>query len=280
MSRKDYWVETAKYISHNFLSLRGKESGIKVYSITSLDQNSKEVELSSGLIEINKAITIRYNTLVSNRIKITIEHPLLETLSLYDLLDIQVGLDEYKTQGSYQSQEEEISFNKYLTVVSDVKHSLDSLIDLRLNISTVDRYGTIIYSDSVSISINDDGWIINKIDNSGIIALEYIPSEENIYIQIGDNKISPDSIDGKNIKVDIPEGYTGYVIYRPAFIEEGLNIEISEDITMTPNYGLILREDYCSKVMFSIEVSIYNLEETLVNHTPIIKSLGLMTANK
>jgi len=280
MSRKDYWVETTKYISHNFLSIRGKESGIKVYSILTLGRDSKEIELSSGLIEINKVTVIRYSTVISNRIKITIDHPLSDTLSLYDLVDIQVGLDEYETQGSYKSENEEISFNKYLTVVSDVKNSLDSLVDLKVYISTIDRYGAIIYSDSIGVSINDDGWMINKIDDSGIITLEYLPSEEDIYIQIGDNKIKPDSIEGKIVKIDIPEGYIAYVIYRPDFLEKGINTELSKNITITPSYGLILREDYCSKIIFSIELNIYNLEETLENHTPIIKSLGLMTADR
>ncbi|RLA68386.1 MAG: hypothetical protein DRQ78_00750 [Epsilonproteobacteria bacterium] len=280
MARKNYWIYSNKYISHNYAILKSKEDGLKVSSITAIGNDGLEIEILSNPISIGKTVSIRYPVLTSDRVRITIDHPLSEVLRLEDLLSVQLGLDNYRTIGSYISQQEQINFNKNLTVVYDIDNILDAFVKTEIHLSIIDSYDNIIYSSIIPISINDDGWMVEHTTSGTNIELPYEPIEDSLYILIEGSKVDSFEIDGKFIAFSIPEGYDCFIIYKPKFIEEGGFYEFSNDIKLTPSYDIILREDYANKINFSIAIDVYNPDVTSTNHTPIIKSLGIMTSDK
>jgi len=280
MSRQNYWIYGNEYISHNYMLLSAKEDGLKVSSITAIGEEGEEVEILSSPISVGKSISIRYPVIITNMVRVTLDHPLSDILSLADLLSVKVGLDNFRTTGRYISEETQVNFNKNLTAVYEIDNILDAFIRTELHLSIIDNYDNIIYSGIVPISINDDGWMVERVEGEGEVELPYEPIEESLYILIDGSRIDSFIIDGKFVRFNIPKGYESFIIYKPQFIEQGLLYEFSKDIKLTPSYGLVLREDFCNKINFSIVVDIYNPDVTSINHTPIIKSLGLMTSDK
>ncbi len=280
MARKNYWIYGNKYISHNYMTLKAIQPGVIISSITAIAAAGGEVEIISNPTKIGKSAAIRYQAEVSDRIRVTIDHPLTEVLELKDLISIRLGLDNYETVGGYTSEETQINFNKNLTVVYDIENILDSFIKTELHLSTIDNYDNIIYSEIIPISINDDGWMVEYATGVSEIELPYKPVVDSLYVLIENSRINQYEISGNKVILDIPEGYSCMVLYKPEFIEQGGLYEFSNNVSLTPSYGIVLRKDYSNKINFSLVLDIYNPDITSVNHTPIIKSLGLMTSDK
>ncbi|RLA68535.1 MAG: hypothetical protein DRQ78_00165 [Epsilonproteobacteria bacterium] len=280
MARKSYWIYSDKYLSHNYMLLRSIESELRISSITTLAGDGEETEILKNPIDIGTAKSLRYPPIVSDRIRVTIDHPLSDVLTIDQLVKIDVGLDNYETMGTYQSEIEVANFNKNLTVVYDIENTLDALFRLELHISVVDNYENIVYSSIIPISINDDGWMVEHGNSGSGIDLPYEPVEESMYILIDGSSVDNFEVEDKRVKFSMPEGYDCFVVYKPKFIEQGGLYEFSKDVSLTPSYGMVLRDDYCNKVEFSIILNSYNPDITSINHTPIIKSLGIMTSDK
>ena len=260
--------------------LQSKEENLKVSSITAIGNDGEEIEILSDPVIVGKTISIRYPIITSDRVRVTVDHALSEVLPLEDLLSVQVGLDNYKSIGKYTSEERQINFNKNLTVVYELNDILDAFIKTELFISVIDNYDNIIYSSSIPLSINDDGWMIEHANSGTKIELPYEPVEESLYIMIEGSRVDNFEIDGNFVVFSIPNGYDCFVIYKPKFIEQGGLYEFSDDVKISPSYDIILREDYANKINFSISIDVYNPDITSTNHTPIIKSLGIMTSDK
>ncbi|MDB4533418.1 hypothetical protein N9242_01000, partial [Vicingaceae bacterium] len=259
--------------------MKSVEDDLKISSITAIDSDGKELEIIANPINVGKSTSARYPLMITDRIRVTIDHPLANILELEDLVTIEVSLNNYNTVGNYVSKETSVNFNKSVTLTYSVENILDSFIGIDLHLSTVNNYGNIIYSSVIPISINDDGWMIQQTSSDFETELAYEPVEETMYILIDGAKVDKFEVEGKIVRFSKPEGYSSYIIYKPTFTESGKMYEISKNIKMTPSYGLVLRDDYCEKIIFSIVMNIYNTSITSINHTPIVKSLGLMTSD-
>jgi len=280
MARKNYWIYGKKYISHNYMILKAIEPDIVVSSITAIASDGGEIEMIANPVKIGSSSAVRYGTIVSDRIRITIDHHLSDVLKLEELINVRLGLDNYKTSSKYISDKSQINFNKNLTIVYDIENLLDAFIKTELHLSVIDNYDNIIYSEIVPVSINDDGWMVERAIGVTEIELPYNPVEDSLYILIEGSRIDKFKIVDRKVILDIPMGYECLIIYKPKFTEQGSLYELSNNVSLTPSYGLILRDNYCNKINFSLIVDIYNPDITSTNHTPIIKSLGIMTSDK
>lgn len=279
MPRKNYWIYGNKYISHNYILMKSVEDNLKISSITAIDSNGKELEIISNPINIGRSTAARYPVMITDRIRVTIDHPLADILKLEELVSIEISLNNYETVGRYTSKQTDINFNKNVTLVHDIENMLDSFIKTELHLSTKNNYGNIIYSEVISLSVNDDGWMIEHVIDDHETELPYEPVEDSLYILIDGATVDKFEINSKKVKFSKPNAYDCYIVYKPKFIEQGNLYRLSENIDITPSYDLILRDNYCDKITFSIVIDVFNTSITSINHTPIIKALGLMTSD-
>lgn len=280
MPRKQYWISGNKHIPHNYILLKSLEQSLSINSISALGVGGEEIEIVSNPITVSSPVAFRYPLVSSDRLKVVIDHPLSEVLSLKDLLSVRVGLDNYETKGKYISSEERIGFNNHLSLIYSTIGVLDVFMQCTIHIQTLDNYNNNVYSASVPVSMNDDGWMIQHVTSGNGTTLPYEPVEDTLYILVGDSKVDNFTIDGKTVEFSTPEGFDCYVIYKPQFTEQGNTYVFSNDIGISPSYDLILRDNHCNEILFSLTVEVFNPDITSTNNTPTIKSLGLLTSDK
>lgn len=280
MARRNYWIYSNKSVPHNHVIITAIEDGVFISSITAITMEGEEVSLIAQPMSISKKVSSRYPVISSDRLRITIDHPLSDTLSLSDLLSISVGLENYNNIGTYIAKEKTVGFNKNLSVVSEISNILDVYIKTTLHLSAVDNYDNIVYTGTIPLSINDDGYMVEHANTLSDVELPYEPAEGTIRIIIDGTEVDEFTISGKTISFSAPDGYDCFIIYKPLFTEQGKLHDITENISINPSYGIQLVDNYCSKIIFSMTVEVYNPDTTSTNHTPIIKSLGLLASNR
>lgn len=280
MAIKHFWVYGNQKIPHNHIVINTIADEVVVSSITALDDDSREVEIIDKPTIITKVTSLRYPVMHADRLRITVDHPLVESLSLEDLLHVAVGLENYHTIGKYVSPEAEMGFNSQVAVVYDVKQVLDVFIKCTLHLSVTDNYDNTLYSATVPVSLNDDGFMVEASMDSDEVTLPYEPDPETLYILVGQTRVESFSINGRVVKFSAPSGYECLVIYKPMFLSGSSVYAVTESVSINPQYGLILEDAHCKKIRFSMTVESFNSDVTLINHTPVIKSLGLLTSNR
>lgn len=280
MSRRSYWIYGNKSVPHNHVIINALEDDIEISSITAIGSDAQEVEIISQPTIVSKTLSVRYPVINSDRLRITVDHPLSEILQLSDLLRVSVGLENYNSIGKYVSPESEIGFNKNLSVIYDIDQILDVFLKCTIHLSAIDNYDNIVYSATIPTSINDDGFMIEHSVNSNSVALPYEPAPDSVKILIGSTEVDEFTIEGNNVLFSAPDGYDCFIIYKPLFTQQGMPHKITENVSINSSYGIQLVDNYCNKVVFSMSLEVFNPDTTAINHTPIIKSLGLLTSDR
>jgi len=279
MSRNTHTFSLRNSVLHNFTAITPKVAGVTLLSISTHDRHGKEVLLLPHTIEINKATSVRYGLIESRTVTVSYSHDLADAVRVEDLLTVEAGLSKYDTQGGYISNEQSMPFSKNVNLLYDIDNILDVYNRCRLNLRVVDKYGVILYGATVPISVNNDGMMIEPLDDDGSAELPYAPEIDSIYLLVGDSVVNNYLIDGKTVSADIPAGYTAYVVYRPDFSNGGVLFCTDGKIEVMPDYSIQLDDRFCDSIFFSIEILSINTETTSFNHTPIIKSLGIMASD-
>lgn len=278
--KKKYWLYLDKVFTHNSLTMTS-DTGTSVMSIIAIVDDGSELEIINSPIEVSGDTSVSYEPITSNRLRVTISHPLANVLTLDELISINVSLQDYTHTGSFISEVQEIAFGEQLSVVHDIDNVLDVLFRCNLSIKTLDNYGNIIYAEEIPISINDDGYMVEYTDDDTLqfIELEYDPDLNSMYALIGHSKTREFKVVGRQVYISKPKGHRVFIVYKPKFLVTGSKHKISEDIEITPSHDLILRDSYCSKIKFTIKLEMINPDVTKITHTPVIKSLGLMVSS-
>lgn len=280
MARRSYWIYGNKSVPHNHVIMNALEDDVEISSITSIGSDAQEVEIISKPTIVSKTLSVRYPVLNSDRLRITIDHPLSNILQLSDLLRVSVGLENYNSIGKYISPESTMGFNKNLSVIYDIDQILDVFLKCTIHLSVIDNYDNIVYSATIPTSINDDGFMVEHSNSSNRVELPYEPIPDSVRILIGSSEVDEFTIDGKNIVFSAPDGYDCLIIYKPMFTQQGTLHSITENVSINSSYGIQLVDNYCNKIIFSISLEVFNPDTTAINHTPIIKSLGLLTSDR
>lgn len=280
MARRTYWIYGNKSVPHNHIIIDALEDDIEISSITAINSDAEEVEIISAPTTVSKTLSVRYPAVNTDRLRITIDHPLSDILRLSDLLRVSVGLENYNSMGKYISPESEIGFNKNLSVIYDIDQILDVFMKCTIHLSAIDNYDNIVYSATIPTSINDDGFMIEHSNSSNAVTLPYEPVHDSVKILIGSSEVDDFTIDGKDILFSAPDGYDCFIVYKPLFTQQGTLHKITENVTINSSYGIQLVDNYCNKIVFSISLEVFNPDTTAINHTPIIKSLGLLTSDR
>lgn len=279
MNRKTFALSLDRGLAHNTISLNPK-TDLKVTHIkTSLPDGSEMVILDNP-IEIEEPTSIRYASVVSSRIFIEIESHYVDELTIDDLLTAEISLAKYDTLGEYSSEEGRLSFHKYLSVVSDIKNVKDTFFKAELGIKALDRYDNIVYSDIIPVSLNEDGWMVeyrNRPEPGNIIELPVAPSE--VKVLIGGEYTDEFTVLENKVTFDIPAHTDTYILYRPFYADNGTFSKVTENISINSNGEVMLRDDKCQSILYTLNLSIYNTDISSSNHTPIIKSLAVVVTD-
>lgn len=278
--KKKFWLYLDGDLTHNSLTIKSDKNVI-VMSITAIIDDGSELEIVGSPLEIHGDTSVSYKPISSNRLRVTISHPLSDILKLDELVNISVSLQDYIYSGHYISPVTDIAFGEQASVVHEIENVLDVFLKCTISLKTLDSYGNVIYSNAIPISINQDGFMVSYNDNDTLeyIDLDYEPDQETLYILVGSEKTKEFSVKGKRVIFHKPRGYRAYAVYKPLFATFGSRLKISEDIFITPSYDLILKDSYCSKIKFSLELEMLNPDVTKITHTPVIKSIGLMVSS-
>jgi hypothetical protein len=266
-------------LPHNTILIKPKVD-IKVVSIFTINVDAKRIELLSKPIEIDSSTSIRYESIFSGKIWIEVEGTYVNELTLDDLMIVEVSLAKYFTRGEYLSNENKVSFHKYISPIWEIDNIKDVLIDADLGIRVLDRYNNVIYNETIPISLNDDGYLVEYARNGSFVYLPVEPIPESIEILMEGDYTKEFELDNQKVIIDIPNDTDCYIIYKPKYIETGAFTKVSENVSINSNGEIKLREDNCDTILFTYTVKVYNTDLTSTNHTPIIKSLGIVSSSK
>lgn len=266
-------------ITHNSIIFEPKTSGIILRSVRAITKDFGEVFLFNESQAINDRTSIRYETIVSSSIFIEVSHDFANELDLEKLLNIRVGLDNFKTSGSIEVTPGKLSFNKFLTLAYTVDNMKDSYMQATLGCSIADKYENTLYNFSLPISMSDDNYLIYRLkggEKEHILPIN--PRESTIRILIDNLDIDEYEVSDNKIFVDIPKGVNAFVIYQPFYVENGGFTSINEDVKINSNNEIQLRDEYCETIYYNLAVDIVNTDITNTNHTPILKRLALISS--
>ncbi len=279
LNRNVFTVNFNSVLPHNTLLIKPKID-TKIVSIYTINTDAERIELLVNPIEIDSNTSIRYETIFSGKIWIEVEGTYVDELSIDDILIAEVSLAKYFTMGRYRSEEGQISFHKYISPIWEIDNVKDVLVDGELGIRTLDRYKNVIYDDTIPISLNDDGYLVEYANNGTEVPLPIEPLMESVKVLVEGNYTDEFEVIGNKIILDIPNNTDCYIIYKPIFLDSGSFMEISENVWINSNGEIKLREDNCDTILFTYTVKLYNTDLTSTNHTPIIKSLGIVSSSK
>lgn len=280
MNRRIFTLPLPKLMAHNCLTLTPQSEDIKIISISTYTVDNVKVQLIKEPIALNAIKAIRYNNLVSSSISIEIEHMYVKELDIDDLVFAELGLSEYSHSGKLLTKEMEISANEFIHIMYDIGNIGDSLCKATIFMQGLDRFGNIVFAESVPFSVNDDGHILEYANTSNGVALSYSPIEDSVSVFIDGNQTSEFTIDSNFIAIEIPNNSTAYIKYRPSFLDEGIFVDISNFISINSSWTLKLREKNCVKLKYRIGIETYNMNITSTNSTPVIKRLAVISSSK
>jgi hypothetical protein len=280
MNRKIFLVELDGISPHNTLFLKPVSADVRVIQIKTIGSDSEEVIILDNPITVEGPSSIRYPAVVSGRVWIEIEGSYVNELALDDLLGAQISMAKYGNIGEIISEDNRLNFHEYLSVAFEVSNVKDAFIQGDLGVRTLDKYDNIVYTESIPISLNDDQVMIAHATSGSYIDLPIKPQESSVKVLVANSYTEEFTLDGSKVIIDIPNDVSCYVLYKPFYVEDGMFSKITDNVSISPNGEIKLRDENCSSIIYNFKLNVYNTDLTSTNHTPIIKSLALISSNQ
>lgn len=278
--RKVFTLTLDRITPHNTALLKPVGSDVKIVAMYTTSSNGETVQLLDKPIEIETFASVRYPTVVSSTLWVEIEGRYINELSMNDVLGVQVSMAEYKTLGSASFPDARMVFHKYLSLAYAVEDVKDVYIQATLGVRTLDKYDNIIYSEDIELGLNADNKMVAYATTGSKVVLQYMPSENSVEVIMEGDRTHEFTVTGRDVNIDIPEGASCYVIYRPSYLDNGVFTQITDNVSMNSNNEIELRDDQCSTLIYALSLRVFNTDLTSTNHTPIIKSLAVVSSDQ
>lgn len=277
--RRVFKISLSRIRPHNTVLMLPKGQDVKVVSITSVSEGATAQLLPSPMT-ISTPTSVRYDVVSSSSVWIEVEGFHLEDLLLADIMEVSVSLANYAPYGEALFRDQSLSFHEYLAVKYRVEDVKDSFISAVLGIRAIDKYENTVYNEDIHLSLNEDGEMVEYATGVTSVVLPISPEPNSLRVIMGGDQTSEFSLADKVVTVDVPKGVDCYIIYKPFYASSGLYVPLSNNVSINSSGEIRLRDDYCSVINYSIKLRVFNTGITLVNHTPIIKSLALVASDK
>jgi hypothetical protein len=278
--RKVFTLALDRITPHNTALLKPVGSEVRIISMHTIDGDGRTIDLLSSPINIESPTSVRYGTIISSTLWVEIESAYINELSIDDVLDVHVSMAEYSTAGAVTFPEAKMVFHEYLSLSYLIENVKDVYAQAILGIRTLDKYENIIYSEDIALGLNDDGKMVAHATTGHSVTLPYIPMDGSVEVIAEGDRTKEFTVSGNTVSIDVPDGSDCYIVYKPDYISDGVFSEVSGNVSINSSNEIKLRDDQCDTIIYTLSIKIFNTDLTSTNHTPIIKSLAVVSSNK
>lgn len=279
MAKKTYLLDLGKRDVHNCIILNPVASiEFNITSIFTTDISGVKTELLQAPITLNRRTAVRYPSVVSSAIGIVVDNHFTSTLDLVDFLTAKVQASDFSEYGKIESAESRLNFGTYLNIVSDIDDMKDAFVNATIGISTYSRFNDHLYSGSLVIGLNDDGEIAHYVKDSSPIVLAHEPIDGSVKIIISGDYTTEFTVSGNIVDFSLPAGETAVVVYKPLYLSSVGFTDITREISANYNREIKLINEKCDYIIYNCMIEVINSSLTLTNHTPVIKSIAIVSS--
>lgn len=273
---------------HNTLVIRSLVDGLIIKSVWTIDyQNVYSTLVGSPIIfnGLQNYVGVSYASIRSQTLYLDIEVT-DDSLTLDELVEVLVTDTVYKTSGTYRSQYYNLNAGKNIQAVYKITNNSAALIDCYLDIKFYDIFSNIRAQYNIPLLVNPEGKLVytsNKKDIVFTLPLRVTDlSRINIFvdsIQIPEANYSfsllssaPNAInfDSRNI-----DEFT--VVYVPDLYTNSSFTKLDNNISMNKDNLIVHNIKDISTIQYRYVLNMINLDPQLIDQSPIIQTLGLVT---
>lgn len=249
---------------------------VSILKVETINENGETITIYDTKTKLQSDISIRYDNVIQQYIDVEIECDPVFAKDDMHAMDISIGTTTYKKSGRFISKSESIDFNEYIVPSFDIENIEDTIASVILGIETFDKYGNTVYKYFLPISGSDDGYIYERVEKSGQHKTQYKPYGD-VYLIVHASKVNLGEQE-QTMSVSVPDGYFGYLMYKPEHLKSGVFTKISEDIFINSDWQIKLANYNCQHIEYRYIIDLFNPEITSINSTPIIKRLAIIQA--
>jgi hypothetical protein len=251
--------------NHNYLSLEPKISNIRIYSISTYDDNGKIINIYNGNLDLSSIRTFRYQITSSPIILLEVEHEYADALSIG--IDIKYVAKKaiYGRHGYFISEQSKVMYGNRMFLHSKIANEGDFGISAQLSVIVTDINSRHIESFVATIPLNDDAILVESANKE----LTYEPKD--VIVVVGDTFLGENefTISGKTVTAKHDDAV---VIYKPAIVKH----QISQNAYIDSNFNIIMSNKDAYYIQYAVRIDMVNLDILSANTTPIIKELALV----
>lgn len=274
--RRVYQVDLGQRSLHNTIKFEPLVSDVYIVSVQTVDENGEQKQILQNKSQIYGPMSIRYNNIIQQYIEVEIEADANILTDSLRAIQVSIGTTTYKKEGRYTSDPIKVDFNSYVIPQVQIDDIGDSIVTTTLGLEAFDKYGNTVYKYFLPISITDDGYVYERVEKSGKYDLMYTPTGD-VFMTIHSSQVLLQYSD-RTVDVSIPDGYIGYIKYKPVHMNSAVFQKITDEISINSDWQIKLADYSCSHLEYRYIVHVFNPELTSINSTPIIKRLAIVQA--
>lgn len=274
--RRVYQIDLGQRSLHNTIKFEPLVDEVYVVRVQTVDDSGESKSIIDNKQKIYGPMQIRYSNIISQYIEVEVEADASILTDELRAVQVQVGTTTYKKEGSYTSQSMKIDFNSYIIPQVQISDIGDQIVTTTLGLEAFDKYGNTVYKYFLPISINDDGYVYERVEKSGQHKLMYNPSGE-VRMTIHSSSVAVKS-DGQIVNVSIPDGYVAYLKYKPQHMNSAVFQRITDEVSISSDWQIKLADYSCQHLEYRYMIHVFNPELTQINSTPVIKRLAIIQA--
>lgn len=274
--RRTYTIDLGGRNLHNTIKFQSVFEPLSVVRVSTVDDSGETQTIIGNKIMIQSPVSFRYDNIIQQYVDIELEGRDAMLADSLSQMDIQIGKTTYKKDGKFTQSTYRIDFNSIIVPQYEIDNVSDQVIQGVLGLEAFDKYGNTVYKYFLPISMSDDGYVYERVENSGPHTLYYDPLGD-VQLVIHTDVVSLKQ-SSRTVDVSIPNGYIGYIKYKPQHMQSQLFQKITDEVQISGDWQINLSDYNCSHLEYRYIVDVFNPELTSINSTPIIKRLALIQA--
>ena len=162
--RRVYQIDLGQRSLHNTIKFEPLVDEVYVVRVQTVDDSGESKSIIDNKQKIYGPMQIRYSNIISQYIEVEVEADASILTDELRAIQVQVGTTTYKKEGSYTSQSMKIDFNSYIIPQVQISDIGDQIVTTTLGLEAFDKYGNTVYKYFLPISINDDGYVYERVE--------------------------------------------------------------------------------------------------------------------